>query len=46
MGIINKINDFNNFMFNGYNTTTNKTQTNRNKLNLLNKKFNKIIKFK
>jgi len=43
---INKINDFNNFMFNGYNTTTNKTQTNRNKLNLLNKKFNKIIKFK
>jgi hypothetical protein len=43
---INKINDFNNFLFNGYNTTTNKTQTNRNKLTLLNKKFNKIIKFK
>ena len=43
---LNKILDFNNLLYKGYNTCTNKTQTNRNKFSLLNKKFHKIINFK
>ena len=40
---LNKIIDFNNLLFN---TNTNKTQTNRNKITSINKKFKQIIKLK
>ena len=40
---LNKIIDFNNLLSN---TSTNKTQTNRNKLSIINKKFKHIIKLK
>ena len=44
---LNKIIEFNNIVLNGYNTNTNKTQTNRNKFSLFNnKKYNHIINFK
>ena len=44
---LNKIIDFNKLLNSGYSTATSKTQTNRNKITLINnKKFNKIINFK
>ena len=43
---LNKIIEFNNLVLNGYNTSTNKTQTNRNKFSLFNnKKYNHMINF-
>ena len=43
---LNKIIDFNNIVLNGFNTSTNKTKTNRNKLSFINKKYNNIINYK